>query len=482
MTRPPCWTAVETVAALRAGKVTCEQLVRDAVAASRRAHAATNCFVEIEADRALALARRLDCAEGSGAMLGVPYAVKDLFVRQGVPPSIGVRTAQVRTRAVDSTCLDRLDRQGAIPLGRLNLDAYGYAATGLNDALGDVRNPWNTDHIAGGSSSGAAAAVAAGAVPIAIGSDTAGSVRIPAALCGVVGFKPTYGRIPRTGCVPLSYSQDTIGIIARTVEDVALAVAVMSGHDPGDPSSFDVPAPAFDQTKMQHSLESDQPLSGIRIGVDDEYLNSLCAEEVLDAVRSGCAILGDLGAQIVPISLAALTQYDVAASVLTWCEAGAIHQDRLATDRAAYPDSIRTRLYQALTTHGTDHVNALRVQGMVLRDFLRDVLGRCDVIATCAAPMSAPRIDATVSEPLATTTKLLNTNRPFNFLGLPAITVPTWPGSGDLPLGLQFVSRPWAESSLLHVAAVYQRHAASPAGEPLVPPQVAALLSEGESS
>jgi aspartyl-tRNA(Asn)/glutamyl-tRNA(Gln) amidotransferase subunit A len=451
-------SAVEVAEAVRAGTLTCEQVVREALTASRRAHESTNCFVTIDTEPALAAARDLDRDARPGAMQGVPYAFKDMFTRHGRRPGLGVRAAGVSIRATDSTCLDRLDRAGATSVGRLNLDPYGYSATGLNSELGDVRNPWNPDHIAGGSSSGAAAAVAAGAVPIAIGSDTAGSVRIPAALCGVVGLKPTFGRIPRTGCLPLSYSQDTIGIVARTVEDVALALSVLSGHDPADSSSFGAPPPPFDRVTLSRAVEADRPLSGIRVGVDDEYLRALCADEVVDAVRSSCAVLADLGARMVPISLATLPRYDIAASVLTWCEAGAIHQESLAEDGAAYPDSIRVRLHQALTAHGTDHVNALRVQAAALRDFLRDVLARCDVIATCAAPSAAPRIDATVADPLVTTTKLLSTNRPFNFLGLPAITVPMGLGAGKLPLGLQLVSRPWAEPRLLHVAAAYQLH------------------------
>ncbi|MBO0877464.1 MAG: amidase [Pseudonocardia sp.] len=443
-------SAVDTAAAVRAGELSVAGLVEEALAACREAHTRTNCFVEIDADAALAAARLADQDRNQGVLAGVPYAFKDMFTRQGRRPGLGVRGALVTTRAADSTCLNRLDAAGAIPLGRLNLDPYGYTATGLNPELGDVRNPWRPDHIAGGSSSGAAAAVAAGALPLAVGSDTAGSVRIPAALCGVVGLKPTYGRVPRTGCIPLSYSQDTIGIVARTVEDAALTLAVMGGHDPADPSSFDAPAPAFAPPA------GGRPLDGLRVGVDEHYLRELCAPEVLAAVLHARDVLSDLGARTVPVSLAGLSRYDVAASVLTWCEAGAVHEAGLVREPGAYPGPVRARLRQALTAHGTDHVNAMRVRGAALREFLGGVLDRCDVIATCATPTPAPRADETAADPLPITARLLSANRPFNFLGLPAITVPAGFAPGDLPLGLQLVARPWAEHLILRAAAAYQ--------------------------
>ncbi|WP_051580375.1 amidase [Pseudonocardia acaciae] len=418
--------------------------VDEVLAACADAQERTNCFVEISTDGVWS-------AGGSGVLAGVPYAFKDMFTRGGRRPGLGVRGALVRTRADESTCLDRLDAAGAVPVGRLNLDPYGYAATGLNDVHGDVRNPWNPEHIAGGSSSGAAAAVAAGALPLAVGSDTAGSVRIPAALCGVVGLKPTYGRVPRTGCVPLSYSQDTIGIIAGTVADAALALSVMSGHDPGDPSSFR--APAFSPSSPPDGA---RPLDGVRVGVDEEYLRGLCDPEVLDAVLRARSVLGELGARTVPVRLDELHGYDVAASVLTWCEAGAVHERALAGAPGAYPGSVRTRLHQALAAHGTDHVNALRLRGAALRGFLSGVLAGCDVIATAAAPVPAPRRDAARADPLATTARLLSANRPFSFLGLPAITVPAGRSRRNLPLGLQLVARPWAEATLLRVAAAYE--------------------------
>ncbi|TXC96215.1 amidase [Streptomyces sp. ISID311] len=451
-------SARETVAALRAGMTTCEEVVHSALQASRRAHAETNAFVEIDAEGALAAARELDRrGPDFGLMGGVPYAFKDMFARRGQRAGLGTTGTRLRTRAADSTCLDRLDQAGAIPLGRLNLDPYGYAATGLNPYLGAVRNPCHSAHIAGGSSSGAAAAVAAGAIPFAVGSDTAGSVRIPAALCGVVGFKPTYGRIPRTGAIPLSYSQDTVGIIARTVDDVALALSVMSGQDRQDPTSFDAPPPPPpDAEPTVYSLSR-----GLRIGVDHDYLREHCDDAVFDALMRSCALLEELGARLVPVSLAELPRYDLAASVLTWCEAGAVHGYELAHDPHLYPASLHQRFHQALAAHGTDHVNALRIQGVALRAFLSTVLASCDTILSCGAPIEAPRIDDAEADPVLTTLRLLSMNRPFNFLGLPSITLPMGTGPGHLPLGLQLVARPWAEHVLLRTAAAYEQHAAA---------------------
>jgi aspartyl-tRNA(Asn)/glutamyl-tRNA(Gln) amidotransferase subunit A len=456
---PP--TAVDIAAGLRTGALSAVGVVDMALAASREAHASTNCFVRLDEEEARVQAARLDDTPNDSChrrlpLAGVPYAFKDMFTRRGRPPGLGVQRTSLRSTDADTPCLDRLDAAGAIAVGRLNLDPYGYSATGLNSHHGHVRNPLDCKRITGGSSSGAAAAVASGAVPLAVGTDTAGSVRIPAALCGVVGFKPSFGRVSRRGSIPLSHSQDTVGIIARTVPDVALALSVMSAYDPDDPASIPT-------TPISPSASRCVDLLGIRVGIDPGHLRKGCHPEVVSIIRSGWEVLQDLGAQLVEVNLDELHDYDRAGSLLTWCEASAIHDLHFADPENDYPPSVRSRLHQAFVTSGADHVLAMCVQGMALARILDTVLSDCDVLATSTTLVTAPTIAEAINDPVTTTMQLLRTTRPFNFLGLPAITVPAGTDTRGLPVGLHLAGRPFADHTVLSTAAAFEARSASAA-------------------
>jgi aspartyl-tRNA(Asn)/glutamyl-tRNA(Gln) amidotransferase subunit A len=452
------WTAAGVAEALRRDVVSCAEVTEELLARARHADAELACFIAVDEDAARERARLLDddpSACFGGPLRGVPYGHKDVFVSESRLPTAGARDLPLEMRGRQSPVRERIDAAGAVPFGPLNLDQFGYAATGINPDFGDVRNPWDTARIAGGSSSGAAAAVAATALPFAIGADTGGSVRIPASYCGVVGLKPTLGRIPRRGTVPISYSQDTVGVLARTVSDVALVLDVTAGHDPLDPASFDVPAPPIAPTLATAA----QRMDGLRLGVDDAYLEAMLSADVHEGVQRAVGVLEGLGATVVPVDLSGLARCDAAATVLTWAEIGSVHSPTFARRRPDYASAIRSRLDAALLSHGADHVDALRFQGRALADFIDRVLARADIVVTASTGGSPATVEAVTggdTEAVAVSVASLRLNRPFNFLGLPALSVPMGFTADGLPMGLQLVGRPWSEARVLACAAAYE--------------------------
>jgi aspartyl-tRNA(Asn)/glutamyl-tRNA(Gln) amidotransferase subunit A len=450
----------EIAAAVRAGDTSCQTVAENYLARARAADAALNCFVELDAEaalrRAAALDRERDGGDEPGPLAGVPFAAKDIFATGDRQPTNGSLHVRLESHARSSTALERLIRDGAVSLGWLNLDQFSYATTGTNPDFGSVLNPWDPARIAGGSSSGAAVAVASRAAAFAIGGDTGGSVRIPAAYCGAVGLKPTFGRIPRRGSTPMCFSQDSLGIIARSVADAALVLEVVAGHDPLDPSSLDVGVPAF----ASRLGAGDEGLRGVRVGFDRAYVAAIAGDEVQAAIEAAIELMADHGAEVVAVDLGRLAAYDVAATVITWAEVGALHSQTFPSRREDYAPATAARLQSALLSHGADHVNALRFQGRALREFCRDVLSVADVVACPTAP-GPPALIADVEDDdrrgvVARSLDSLRLNRPFNLLGLPAMSVPMGFDGLGLPLGMQLVSRPWDELTLLRCGASYQ--------------------------
>lgn len=439
------WTlgVEELVAAIGAHDLEVVEVVEAFAARAREIDAVVNCFIALDGD----VAERAAAIQ-EGPLLGVPYAYKDVFVHRGVMPTAGARDVTLDLGLRHATALDRLDEAGAIALGALNLDPFAYAATGANPDFGDVRNPWDPTRIAGGSSGGAAAAVAAGAVPFAIATDTGGSIRIPAALCGVTGLKPTMGRIPKTGTVPLSYSQDTVGILARSARDVALVLEHVSGHDPEDPASIPARVPAF--ASLGTSCE------GMRVGFDPARFDNRTTPAIAAAARSAVEVLAALGAEPVDVDLSLLEDLDTVATVLTWAEASAVHERSFGRDPTRYAPAIRARLELALAASGADHVNAMRLQGRALAQLLDGPLASADVLVAPTAASSAVTIDSLQEDAVSVSVGHLRLNRPFNLTGVPALAVPVGFDLSGLPLGVQLVARPWAEQTLLACASAYQ--------------------------
>lgn len=394
----------ELAVRIEAGELDAGEVVAAFAARASDIDRELNCFVSFAESPAPA---------GQGPLRGIPYAYKDVFAHAGMAPGLGLRRPEPRAGVVDAAALARLEAQGAVPLGRLQLDPLAYSTTGLNPLLGDVRNPLAPERIAGGSSSGAAAAVAASAVAFAVGTDTGGSVRIPAAYCGVTGLKPTFGRLPTRGCAGLSPSQDVVGVLARSAADVAFVLGVTT--EPRD----------------------------VTLGVDPRH--------GLDA--------SVFGAPVVDVDLSLLDRLDAAAPLLTRTEAVALYRNELD----AAPPVLRSRLQSALAADGAGYAGALRYQPLALAELLEGPLAQADVVVAPVVAGPPPLISDLVETEAALEASLVNLrlNRGFSFAGVPALAVPIGVDADGLPLAVQLVGRPWAEPTLLSVAAAYQRETPS---------------------
>lgn len=459
----------EAVDGLREGRLQSVELVREALARARLAQLRHNCFLQIDAEGAMAAAEIADallqgCArEGvrpSGALLGVPLAHKDMFEREGRPTSCASKVREPRAARGSATVISRLDLAGAVDLGTLNMAEFALGATGHNATMGDCRNAWDPQFISGGSSSGSAVAVASGAVFASLGSDTGGSVRIPASANGVIGLKPTYGLIPRTGSMKLSPSIDVIGPMARSARDIALLLEVLAGADGLDAWSSSRPRPRYTQ-EMSRGVE------GLRIGVPRNYFPVGVAPIIRTAMEASLALLERAGATLVPLDVpqevAAMAELSRA---VVYAEATALHAAGLRNTGSRYTPQVRLRASTGLGIPAPVYLEALQWRLPVLRRFVEQVFSRCDVLQTPTIPIPVPRRDETdvgagpaLWELLA---QLVRCTAPFNYLGLPAISVPAGLDSRGLPIGAQYVARPFAEAVLLRIAAVQQREAPLP--------------------
>ncbi len=403
---------------------------------------AFQCVVEKEALAAAQVAER-EIAEGGyrGGVHGVPVAVKDLFDLAGTPTTTGSATSASGVARHDSAAVDRLRRSGAIIVGKTTLAELAYSPGSNNAHYGPTRNPWNLAHDTGGSSSGSGAAVAAGLVYAALGSDTGGSIRIPAAHCGIVGLKPTYGRLSMHGVAPLAWSLDHIGPMTRSVPDAALLLEVLAGHDPRDPRTRV-------GTAYRVSAELEAGARGVRIGVvrnDGSDTTPGTAEE-LAAWQGGIDALERQGAEIAEFDLPELSAMRIVNSAILALEAAAYHEKRLCERLHQIGVFARHRLLSAYAHAPGTFVRAQQVRA-VLRRRLQDATEGTDILCTPTMPAPAP---------LLGTPSSTRYTAPFNALGWPAVTVPVGPAPGNLPIGLQLIGPPWAEARLLQIARVVE--------------------------
>jgi aspartyl-tRNA(Asn)/glutamyl-tRNA(Gln) amidotransferase subunit A len=412
---------------------------------------ALNAFLTPCADAAMEQARSLagELAAGRhrGPLHGVPLALKDLFLTAGVRTTGGSTILKDWVPDRDGTIVRRLRDAGAVFLGKLNMHEFAFGPTGENPHYGTARNPHDPERIAGGSSSGSAAAVGAAMCYGAPGSDTGGSIRCPAALCGVVGLKPTYGRVPRTGVLPLSWSLDHVGPMTRTVEDSALMLEVMAGHDPADRTSARLPVPVY--VRGLHD-----GVKGLRLGVPREWFWEPIQVEVEARVREAVAALERLGAEVEEVSLPSLEQALAPQQLILFAEAAAYHRPYLRTRSHEYGPNVRVRLAQGLFINGADYLDAQRARRLVRREFLT-CLEKCDALLTPTVPITAPpvgaesvRLGGVTGPPVQF---LVRNTFPFNLTGLPAVSVPCGLAEG-LPVGLQIAGRPWHEAMILRIA------------------------------
>jgi aspartyl-tRNA(Asn)/glutamyl-tRNA(Gln) amidotransferase subunit A len=431
---------------LRAGATTSEALTLDALARIRARDGTLHAFIRVTEQRALADARRADAelkaGRDRGPMHGIPYGLKDIYDTAGIATTCHSKLRQHHVPDADSIVAARFAEGGAVLLGKLATHEFAIGGPSFDLPWPPARNPWNIEHITGGSSSGSAAAIAAGMLRMATGSDTGGSIRGPAAWCGLAGIKPTYGRVSRRGVFPLSWTLDHCGPLGRSVEDCAIALQVIAGHDAQDPASADAPVPDF-------RADLERGVTGLRIGVPRAFFAeaAMVAPEVPRAIDRIVGLLRDCGAQVEDVALPDYTLFAAAGRVIMLAEAFTIHQHDMQARMTDYAETTAGRFVLGATIGATDYINALRVR-RELTDAVEAALSRYDALVTASALTTAPRFDA-VPDSLSLASPMQTI--PFNVTGHPALSVPVGLAADHLPLSIQVVGRPFDEAMVLRV-------------------------------
>ena len=416
-----------------------------------------NSFITLLPEESRAAARRAEAevmaGNYRGPLHGIPVALKDLYNTGGVRTTSGSRLFDTYIPDSDCTVAAKFREAGAILLGKLNLHQFAYGPTGENPDYGHMHNPWDPDRVAGGSSGGSGSAAAAGQCTITTGSDTGGSIRIPAALCGIVGLKPTYGLVSRHGLTPLSWSMDHPGPMVRTVEDAAITMNVIAGYDPLDVASVRVETPDYTA-----ALTGDA--RGIRIGVPREYFEGALAPEVGQAVRDAISALESLGAEIREVSLPMFQDSQAISSAVLMPEATAYHRELLARDGDKLYPPVRLRLEAGLFISAADYLRAQQARA-VFNKQVADLLREVDLLAGPTEPVTAPELLAEEVQAgehrVGTVAALTHYTRPYNITGTPAISVPCGFSSDNMPIGLQLAGRPFEETTVLRAAYAYEQ-------------------------
>jgi aspartyl-tRNA(Asn)/glutamyl-tRNA(Gln) amidotransferase subunit A len=416
-----------------------------------------NAFMAIEADEALAAADAADAALAKGhvkgALHGVPLAHKDMYYDAGKVVTCGSKIRRDFVATTTATALQRLKDAGTIRLGSLQMAEFALGPTGHNSHYGAVHNPFAVDHITGGSSSGSGSAVAARLTFAALGSDTGGSIRMPAHFCGITGLKTTWGRISRAGAMPLSQTLDTVGPLARTSEDCALLLGLMAGADPEDPTAIAGPVPDY-ATAVR------EPIRGLRIGVPTGFYVDDLDPEVAKILDETIAALRGQGADIVQVELPDQRQLTAACQLVLAVEAAAFHKRWLIERPQDYSPQVLMRLQNGLAIPGVTYLEALRWRGPALAAHNAAVAG-VDAVIAPVAPVAAPTIvESDVgNSPDAESViqRLTRFTRPINYLGLPSLSIPAGFTKGGLPVGMQLIGRSFDEPTLLRIGAAFQR-------------------------
>lgn len=416
-----------------------------------------NSFITLLRDQALDQARAAEqeIANGQyrGPLHGIPIALKDLYYTKGIRTTAGSKILSDFIPTYDATVVSRLQDAGAILIGKLNMHEFARGATNSSSLIGACYNPWDTLRVTGGSSGGSGAAVAAGLCYGALGSDTGGSIRIPAAFCGIVGLKPTYGRVSRHGVFPLSWSLDHVGPMTRTVTDAALMLQTIAGHDRQDPTTRAAVVPDY-------TAPLTEDIEGVRLGIPQEFYFEQLDSEVSESVRAAIQTLERAGAHTEEISLP-LSQYAGAAGrIISLTEAAEIHEPFLKTRLADYSPDVRAGFLTGQLILGKHYIKAQRLRSLI-RQEMAAALQRVDALITPTVPIPAPRIGQTTidigQEHLETLWALSRLTRPANLTGFPAISVPCGFTQDGLPIGLQLTGRPFAEASILQIAYAYEQ-------------------------
>jgi aspartyl-tRNA(Asn)/glutamyl-tRNA(Gln) amidotransferase subunit A len=448
--------------AIRDKKVSSVEATQAAIERLQACHELTHCIVALEKDEALAAAKAADAGLAKGPLAGVPLAHKDMFDRQGKIASWGAKIHPDKPAVEDSAAIARFKSAGALQIATLHLAEFAYGPTGHNYIVGNARNPWDPTRITGGSSAGTGVSVAYGAIPVGLGSDTGGSLRLPAACCGVASIKPTWGRISRAGAMPLAPALDTVGVIARHVEDLALTLGVLAGPDARDPAASTLPVPDY-------VARLDDPVHGLKIGLDETVVAE-AHPQVQRMVEDVLAVLTKLGLQRASCRFPDWQTLDHLVQLVQLPDASAAHTAFLRTRPGDYSPQVRSRVEIGHFIGAVDHLTALRARGTYVKRTLDRTFKGLDVVILpiLADPLpTLAELDVAANPNLLTAMgRVVKFTRPINYLGLPTLALPV-PRKGGLPNGIQLIGRPFAEAQLLAIGQAYQRE---------VPPEIARPL------
>jgi aspartyl-tRNA(Asn)/glutamyl-tRNA(Gln) amidotransferase subunit A len=448
-------TLSEVASAIRRVKLSSVELTRWAIERITQ-WKALNAFVRLEPEEALAAAKSADRTMKrrgpTGPLHGVPLAHKDMYYYAGKPAECGSKIREGWIAPTTSTVITRLQQAGSFRLGALHMAEFAYGPTGHNAHLGPARNPWDLSRITGGSSSGSGAAVAARLVHAALGSDTGGSIRLPAHFCGITGLKTTAGRVSRANALPLSFSLDTVGPLAQTAEDCGLIASIISGPDPLDATT--ATAPAWNARAAKRSPKA------MTIGVPANFYLDDLEKDVAAAFEDALGTFRRVGAKVVQVKLPDQTLLSAAALVVLQAEATSFHAPWLRTRGEQYGPQIRNRLENGIAYSALDYLKALRWRGPALAAHM-DAIGSADIILAPVARASAPTIESTdfggaadAERAIQALTRLM---RPVNYLGLPALVVPAGQSAQQLPIGLQLIGRPFGDETVVALGAAFQK-------------------------
>ncbi len=447
-------SCVQLAAAIRERRTSAVAAMEAVLERSREVQPKLNCFLRIDESAALEAARLADRGPSRGPLHGVPMAHKDMYYRRGVISSCGSKILRERPAPATATALERLDAAGALQFAVLNMAEFALGPTGHNWHYGHCRNPWNVERITGGSSSGTGASVAARANFAGLGSDTGGSIRLPAAFCGTAAIKPTYGRVSRAGAMPLSFSLDTVGPLTRSVEDAALIAQVIAGPDPKDPTCDARAVPDW-------LSQLERPVEGLRIGRPRQHFYDDCDAGIAAAMDASLETFRKLGASVVDVDMPDLGPYTAAGGLISAAEASAYHGQWLRSRAADYSDQVRGRLLQGLAIPANAYIDALRMRGAALAEFCDRVFSKVDVLHGPVLSIPTPTISETdlgwserAAEVLARITRL---TRPGNYLGLPIVCANAGFTRDGMPIGMQLIARPFDEATALRAGHAFQR-------------------------
>jgi aspartyl-tRNA(Asn)/glutamyl-tRNA(Gln) amidotransferase subunit A len=444
-------TIREVAASLRSRRISAVELTQAAVARIDRLNSTMRAFITVTAEYATQRAREADAelaaGRDRGPLHGIPVAVKDLFAVRGVRTTAGSKILDLVPDA-NSAVVEKLEAAGAVLLGKLNMHELAYGITSANPHFGAVRNPWKMEHSPGGSSGGSAAAVAAKMVYAAMGSDTGGSIRIPAAFCGAVGLKPTYGRVSRHGALPLGYTLDHMGPLTRSVRDAAIVMNAIAGYDRRDPASSRRPV-------VDYIPEEGCSIRGVRIGFPENFFFDRLDLDVESGVRGAIARAESLGAEVKPVVVPDMDALNAVARVILLSEASAVYDPYLER-RDHFGEDVLTLLDQGKLVAATDYINAQRLRRVLKRQFEK-LWETVDCLLCPTTPNTAPKIGETTvrlggrdENVRLATTRLV---RGINALGFPSLSIPCGLSAHGLPIGLQIVGPAFEEALVLRVGA-----------------------------